>query len=112
MGRKMETPVFIPLGTLNLLDTILPTGSSQTDLLTLLASTHLYSTSPWLYICLLPVTQMLVSHSVCRTSAPNSVPLKDVDIAGMLRETLVPSVVLANTFRGTWISLGIDGLEW
>lgn len=33
----METPVFISLETLNLLDSILPTGSPKTDLLTLLA---------------------------------------------------------------------------
>lgn len=37
VGRNMETPVFIPLETLNLLGSILPTGSSKTDSLTLLA---------------------------------------------------------------------------
>lgn len=74
-------------------------------------STHLYSASPWLYICLLPVAQ--TGQSQCwQHICFQTVPLKDVGIDGLLERLLVPSLVLANTFRDTWVSLGRAGLEW
>lgn len=111
VGRKMETPVFIPLGTLNLLDSILPTGSSKTDLVTLLA---VHTCTLQVPGCISACSLWLKCWSVTVFAGHllQTVPLKDVDIAGMLEGLLVSSLVLANTFRGTWISLGIDGLEW
>lgn len=111
VGRKMETPVFIPLETLNLLGSILPTGSSKTDSLTPLA---VHTCTPQVPGCTtacslwLKTGQSQLWQDICFPS----VPLKDMDITGMLERLLVPSKVLANTFRGTWVSLGRDGLEW
>lgn len=111
MGRNMETPVFIPLETLNLLGSILPTGSSKTDSLTLLA---VQTCTPQVLGCTSACSLWLkTGQSQCwQDICFPTVPLKDMDITGMLERLLVPSKVLANTFRGTWVSLGRDGLEW
>lgn len=112
MGKKMETRVFIPLETLNLLDSILPTGSSETDPLTLLA-VHTCTLYKSLAVHLPAPCDSKAGLSQCwQDICFQTVPLKDVDITGMLERLLVPSKVLANTFRGTWVSLGRDGLKW
>lgn len=83
----METPNFFPLETLNLLDSILLTGSWKTDLTDPTGSiAHTCTPSPWLYICLLPVTKMLVSHLSAGHLLSNCTP-EGLGHRGHVRET-------------------------
>lgn len=114
VGRKMGTPDFIPLGTLNLLDSILSTGSSKTKWPCWQHCTHLYWTSPWLYICLhlWPVT---VQDTCFQT-----VPLKDMDTDSKLERLVVPLAWAVKHLqrhmgftwqKWTWV-VGLIQLDW
>lgn len=110
-GRKMETPVFIPLETLNLLDSILPTGSSKTDSLPQLA----------VHTCTLQVPgctsacSLWLKHWSVTVLAGHLLPNCTPEGCGHhwhVRETAGTIKGTGKSFRGTWLSLGRDGLEW
>lgn len=106
VGRKMETPDFIPLETLNLLDSILSTGSSKAGLTdppgvahTGAVQVHLSATCDWnagRWQCL-------------QDTCFQTVPLKDVDIDGMLERLMVP---LAWTVKHLQRQMGFTWQKW
>ena len=110
VGRKMETPNFIPLETLNLLDSILSTGSSKTDLADptgSIAHTCTVQVPGCTSICYLWLKCWSVTVFAGHLLS-NCTP-EGRGHQWHIRET---SGTISMDFGGIWVSLGINGLEW